>query len=82
MGKLDGKVAAITASTRSIGRAIAEAYLAEGAKVVVSGRSEEKGTAALEEMNAGDNATFIACDASKQSDVEGLIDGTVDHLAK
>ena len=47
MGKLDGKVAAITASTRSIGRAIAEAYLAEGAKVVVSGRSEEKGTAAL-----------------------------------
>ena len=43
MGKLDGKVAAITASTRSIGRAIAEAYLAEGAKVVVSGRSEEKG---------------------------------------
>ena len=82
MGKLDGKVAAITASTRSIGRAIAEAYLAEGAKVVVSGRSEEKGAAAIEEMNAGDNATFIACDASKQSDVEGLIDGTVNHFGK
>ncbi len=82
MGKLDGKVAAITASTRSIGRAIAEAYLAEGAKVVVSGRSKEKGAAALEEMNAGDNATFIACDASKQSDVEGLIDGTVNHFGK
>ena len=65
MGKLNGKVAAITASSRSIGRAIAEAYLAEGAKVVVSGRSEEKGAAALEEMNAGENAIFIACDASK-----------------
>mgnify|MGYP001280025518 CR=1 FL=1 len=48
MGKLEGKVAVITASTRSIGRGIAEAYLAEGAKVVVSGRSEEKGAAALE----------------------------------
>ncbi|MBJ68303.1 MAG: 3-oxoacyl-ACP reductase [Acidimicrobiaceae bacterium] len=82
MGKLEGKVAAITASTRSIGRAIAEAYLAEGAQVVVSGRSEEKGAAALEEMNAGDNATFIACDATKQADVEGLIDGTVDHFGK
>ena len=34
MGKLEGKVAVITASTRSIGRGIAEAYLAEGAKVV------------------------------------------------
>ena len=82
MGKLEGKVAVITASTRSIGRAIAETYLAEGAKVVVSGRSEEKGAAALEEMNAGDNATFIACDATKQEDVEGLIDGTVDHYGR
>ena len=80
MGKLEGKVAAITASTRSIGRAIAEAYLAEGAKVVISGRSEEKGATALEEMNAGDNAIFIACDDGKQTDVEGLIDGTVDHF--
>ena len=81
MGKLEGKVAAITASTRSIGRAIAEAYLAEGANVVINGRSEEKGAKALEEINAGDNVTFIAGDASKQSDVEGLIDGTVDHLS-
>ena len=82
MGKLEGKVAAITASTRSIGRAIAEAYLAEGAQVVVSGRSEEKGAAALEEMNAGDNATFIACDATSQADVEGLIEGAIEHFGQ
>ena len=82
MGKLEGKVAVITASTRSIGRAIAEAYLAEGAKVVVSGRSEEKGAVALEEMNAGENATFIACDATSQSDVEGLIEGTISHFGQ
>ena len=82
MEKLEGKIAVITASTRSIGRAIAEAYLAEGAKVVVSGRSEEKGKNALEEMGAGDNAIFIPCDATKQSDVEGLIDKTVDHFGR
>ena len=80
MGKLDGKVAVITASTRSIGRAIAEAYLAEGAKVVVSGRSEDKGQRALEEMNAGDDATFIRCDATRQSEVEALVDGTIAHF--
>ncbi len=82
MGKLEGKIAVITASTRSIGRGIAETYLAEGAKVVISGRSEEKGQAALEEMEAGDNAVFIPCDATKQSDVEGLIDKTVDHYGR
>ena len=53
MGKLDGKVAAITGSTRSIGRAIAEAYLREGAKVVINGRSAEKGAAAMKEMGGG-----------------------------
>jgi len=82
MGKLDGKVAVITASTRSIGRKIAETYLAEGAKVVVSSRSAEKGAAALEEMGAGDNAHFIACDATQQADVEGLIDGAAAHFGQ
>lgn len=82
MGKLDGKVAVITASTRSIGRAIAEAYVAEGAKVVISSRTQEKGDAALSEMDAGDNVHFIACDASKQDQVEALIDGAAAHYGK
>ena len=82
MGKLDGKTAVITASTRSIGRAVAETYLREGANVVISGRSEEKGQAALEEMGAGDQAHFIACDATDKGQVEGLIDAAVDHYGR
>ena len=81
MGKLDGRVAVVTAGTRSIGRGIAEAFLAEGAKVVVSGRSAEKGARAVEEMG-GDNVHFIAADATSQSDIEALVDGTVEHFGK
>ena len=50
--KLEGKVAAITGGTRGIGRAIAEGILAEGGKVALHGRSEEKGAQALEDRGA------------------------------
>lgn len=73
-GKLSGRVAVITASTRSIGRGIAEAFLEEGASVVVSGRSEDKGKQALAEMGAGERADFKACDALDQAQVEALVD--------
>lgn len=81
MGKLDGRVAVVTAGTRSIGRGIAEAFLAEGAKVVVSGRNADKGAVAVSEMG-GTNVHFIACDATKQDQVEALIDGTVEHYGR
>jgi 3-hydroxybutyrate dehydrogenase len=77
MGKLEGKIACITGGTRSIGRAMAEAFLAEGASVVVNGRDEAKGHAAVAEMGGGDRVAFYAGDASKQATVEGLIDFTI-----
>ncbi len=81
-GRLEGKVAAITGSTRSIGRGIAEAFLAEGARVVINGRSEEKGAAALAEIDAGDALVFHQGSATDQSAVEGLVDFAVDHFGQ
>jgi 3-hydroxybutyrate dehydrogenase len=82
MGILDGKVAVITAGTRSIGREIAETYLREGASVVVNSRSAEKGRVAVEEMSALGPVHYIQGDATKQADVEAVIAGTVEKFGR
>lgn len=82
MGKLEGKVAAITGGTRSIGRGMAEAFLREGAKVVINGRDAEKGQRAIEEMGGGDDVEFYGGDASKQSTAEGIVDFTIERFGR
>ena len=79
---LEGKVAVLTAATRSIGRAIAEAFLAQGARVVINGRSEDKGAAALAEIGAGDRLVFHPGSATDRAVVERLVDVAVEHFGR
>ncbi|GMN02357.1 SDR family NAD(P)-dependent oxidoreductase [Erythrobacter sp. MTPC3] len=80
--KLEGKVAAITGGTAGLGRGIAEAYLAEGAKVALFARNPEKGAKVVEEMGGSNHAAFFAGDVMNQSDVEGFIDKTIETFGK
>ncbi|WP_131746984.1 SDR family NAD(P)-dependent oxidoreductase [Frankia sp. Cppng1_Ct_nod] len=79
---LDGRVAVVTGGSRGIGRGIAEALLADGANVVINGRSEAKGKEALGELGAGDRALFVAGDIRVQSDVEGLVDAAITRYGR
>ncbi|MFI0447393.1 SDR family NAD(P)-dependent oxidoreductase [Actinomadura sp. 6N118] len=72
--QLQGQVAVITGGTRGIGFGIARAFAAQGAKVVMGGRSEDKGKQALDELDAGDDAAFQRCDVRVREQVEDLVD--------
>jgi NAD(P)-dependent dehydrogenase (short-subunit alcohol dehydrogenase family) len=73
MFDLSGKVAVITGSTRGIGRAIAEHFLAAGARVVVSNESPEETHQAATELGV----TGIPCDVTRDGDLQALVDGAV-----
>jgi 3-hydroxybutyrate dehydrogenase len=82
MGELTGRVAAITGGTRGIGRAIAEAYLAEGCKVVINGTNSEKGAQALAEIGRPDDVFFVEGDAKVREDCERVVDQAVEHFGR
>ncbi|MDQ3147461.1 MAG: SDR family oxidoreductase [Actinomycetota bacterium] len=76
--RLDGKVALVTGASRGIGRAIAAAYAASGAKVMISSRKQD----ALEEAAAtmdGEVEVFAA-NAGEPDQAEACVAACVDRL--
>jgi NAD(P)-dependent dehydrogenase (short-subunit alcohol dehydrogenase family) len=78
MGRLDGKIAAITGAADGIGYAISVAMAAEGAFVVMSDIDDAKGNAAAGALQAqGLGAAYVHCDVAQDADIAGLIAAAV-----
>ncbi|WP_298065698.1 SDR family NAD(P)-dependent oxidoreductase [uncultured Mailhella sp.] len=74
MEKLKGKVALVTGATSGIGEACAKLFAAHGARVVLSGRNEERGQAVARDIRAaGGEAKFIACNVASEEQVKALV---------
>lgn len=78
MRDFDGKVALVTGAAGGMGRAVALAFAAAGARVAVSDIADEGGNETVELIaGTGGTARFFATDVSLAEPVEALVGGTV-----
>jgi NAD(P)-dependent dehydrogenase (short-subunit alcohol dehydrogenase family) len=68
--KLNGKIAVITGATSGIGLATAKRFVAEGARLFITGRRADVLAAAVDEI--GGNVIGIQADSAKQADLDRL----------
>ena len=78
MEKLKGKVAIITGAAQGMGKAVAELFAQEGAKVVVNDVIEEKAKKIAEEIRSkGGEALAIRADVTDSKEISRMVEETV-----
>jgi NAD(P)-dependent dehydrogenase (short-subunit alcohol dehydrogenase family) len=78
--QLAGKTALITGAARGIGRAFAQAYIAQGARVVIADIDESRAAATAEEL--GDNALAVPMDVTDQTSIDAAIGAAIGHFGQ
>ena len=80
MGKLDGKVAIVTGAGRGIGRAIAEAYVQEGASVAVTAAREQAELYQLAKRDESEQVLALLADVTNPEACEQVVDQTIQRF--
>jgi 3-oxoacyl-[acyl-carrier protein] reductase len=80
VGSLDGQAALVTGAAMGIGRAIAETFLARGAKVAIADIDEAAAGATAAEL--GSAAFAVRCDVTQPADVEAAVNATVERFGR
>jgi NAD(P)-dependent dehydrogenase (short-subunit alcohol dehydrogenase family) len=78
MSELAGKVAIVTGGASGLGYATVEKFVAEGARVVIADRDEERGVKLADAL--GDDALFKRVDVSDAEQVSDLVTTTVNEF--
>jgi D-sorbitol dehydrogenase (acceptor) len=80
MKRLAGKTALITGAARGIGRAFAEAYVREGARVAIGDIDIDRARASAAEI--GDAAIAVELDVTRQDSIEAAVEAAVRALGQ
>jgi glucose 1-dehydrogenase len=80
--KLDGKVAVITGAARGLGRACAERFLQEGAKLVLADIDGEELARTADALGRPENVAAVPTDVTKRADVDGLVTAAVARFGR
>jgi 3-oxoacyl-[acyl-carrier protein] reductase len=77
MALLAGRTAVVTGGAQGLGYAIAEVFIAEGARVVLGDLDLDRTRAAAEALGGSDVARAVRCDVTSSADVDALVAAAV-----
>jgi 3-oxoacyl-[acyl-carrier protein] reductase len=77
---LDRRTAVITGSAQGIGFAIAEAFAAEGANIVIADINGDAAAESADRLGIGDYAFGVACNVAESSDVDALVHAATERF--
>src|SRR5271156_6930689 len=83
MGRLDGKIAAVTGGASGIGEATVRRFLAEGASVAFGDRDGERGQRVAAELEtAGANVAFTQADVATEAACLAFVNGAAQNFGR
>ncbi|MDV3126579.1 3-oxoacyl-ACP reductase FabG [Mycobacterium sp. 21AC1] len=80
MSLLTGQTAVVTGGAQGLGFAIAQRFIAEGARVVLGDVNLEATEAAAAELGGADVAAAVRCDVTSAAEVEALVQAAVQRF--